>query len=93
MVTTLTSAIALSARSVLEQAGLDPADPANIATLTILVGAVMAVLGLLRLGSVMGFVSNAVMTGRPTRSARSSTGSRTSEAGTRQPRSSRPARS
>ncbi len=63
MVTTLTSAIALSSRSVLDQAGLDPADPANIAMLAILVGAVMLLFGVLRLGSVMGFVSNAVMTG------------------------------
>lgn len=63
MVTTLTSAIALSSRSVLEQAGLDPTDPGNVAMLVILVGAVMLLFGVLRLGSVMGFVSNAVMTG------------------------------
>lgn len=63
MVTTLTSAIALSSRSVLEQTGLDPADPANVAMLVILVGAVMVLFGVLRLGSIMGFVSNAVMTG------------------------------
>jgi SulP family sulfate permease len=31
MVTTLTSAIALSSRSVLRDAGLDPADPRNVA--------------------------------------------------------------
>lgn len=63
MVTTLTSALALSSRSVLTEAGLDPADPANIAALVIVVGAVMLVFGLLRLGSMMNFVSNAVMTG------------------------------
>jgi SulP family sulfate permease len=63
MVTTLTSAIALSSRSVLQQAGLDPADPGNIAILVVLVGAVMVLFGVLRLGSIMGFVSNAVMTG------------------------------
>ncbi len=63
MVTTLTSAIALSSRSVLTQAGLDPTAPANIAALTLCVGAVMAVLGVLRAGSIMSFVSNAVMTG------------------------------
>lgn len=63
MVTTLTSAIALSSRSVLDQAGLDPADPGNVAMLAILVGAVMLLFGALRLGSIMGFVSNAVMTG------------------------------
>lgn len=63
MVTTLTSAIALSSRSVLAAAHLDPHRPANIAALVIVVGAVMAVMGLLRFGSVMDFVSNAVMTG------------------------------
>ncbi|WP_456787826.1 SulP family inorganic anion transporter [Cellulomonas sp. P5_C5] len=63
MVTTLTSAIALSSASVLAGAGLDPHDPGAIATLTLLVGVVMLVLGLLRLGSVMQFVSTAVMTG------------------------------
>jgi SulP family sulfate permease len=63
MVTTLTSAIALSSQSVLKEAGLDPTDLHNIATLTLLVGLVMAAFGLLRLGSIMGFVSNAVMTG------------------------------
>ncbi|TWD81678.1 SulP family sulfate permease [Kribbella amoyensis] len=63
MVTTLTSAIALSSRSVLSDAGLDPGDAGALATLTILVGLVMLIMGLLRLGSVMSFVSTAVMTG------------------------------
>ena len=63
MVTTLTSAIALTSRSVLADAGLDPADPANIAALALVVGAVMLIFGLLRFGSIMNFVSNAVMTG------------------------------
>lgn len=63
MTTTLTSAIALTSRSVLGDAGLDADDPANLATLTVLVGVVMLLLGVLRLGSVMSFVSNAVMTG------------------------------
>lgn len=63
MVTTLTSAIALSSQSVLSDAGLDPGDAGALATLTILVGLVMLVMGLLRLGSVMSFVSTAVMTG------------------------------
>jgi SulP family sulfate permease len=63
MTTTLTSAIALTSQSVLSGAGLDPHDLNNVATLTLLVGVVMVVFGLLRLGSVMGFVSNAVMTG------------------------------
>ena len=63
MVTTLTSAIALSSRSVLKEAGLDPADPANVAALAVVVGVVMLVFGLLRFGSIMNFVCNAVMTG------------------------------
>ncbi len=63
MTITLTSAIALTSQSVLTDAGLDPNDVNNIATLTVLVGVVMVILGLLRLGSVMSFVSNAVMTG------------------------------
>ncbi len=63
MVTTLTSAIALSSHSVLKEAGLDPSDPANVAALALWVGVVMGVLGLLRAGSIMNFVSNAVMTG------------------------------
>jgi SulP family sulfate permease len=63
MVTTLTSAIALSSQSVLSDAGLDPGDAGALATLTVLVGLVMLIMGLLRLGSVMSFVSTAVMTG------------------------------
>ncbi|WP_426595604.1 SulP family inorganic anion transporter [Cellulomonas sp. McL0617] len=63
MVTTLTSAIALSSQSVLAAAGLDPGDLGALATLTVLVGVVMLVMGLLKLGSVMSFVSTAVMTG------------------------------
>lgn len=63
MVTTLTSALALSSRSVLAAAGLDPSDPRNVATLGIVVGAVMLIFGLLKFGSIMNFVSNAVMTG------------------------------
>lgn len=63
MVTTLTSALALTSRSVLAAAGLDPTDPANIAALALVVGVVMLVFGLLKFGSIMNFVSNAVMTG------------------------------
>lgn len=63
MVTTLTSAIALSANSVLSQAGLDPTDVGNLAMLSIAVGLVMLILGVLRVGAIMDFVSNAVMTG------------------------------
>ncbi|MFD4373383.1 SulP family inorganic anion transporter [Streptomyces sp. NPDC058486] len=63
MVTTLTSAIALTSQSVLSDAGLDPKDAGNVALLTVMVGAVMLLMGALRLGAVMSFVSNAVMTG------------------------------
>ncbi len=63
MVTTLTSAIALTSQSVLSDAGLDPHSGANVAALTVLVGVVMAIMAALRLGVVMSFVSNAVMTG------------------------------
>lgn len=63
MVTTLTSALALTSQSVLSAAGLDPTDPSNIAALVIVAGAVMLVFGLLRFGAMMNFVSNAVMTG------------------------------
>ncbi|HEX3289215.1 MAG TPA: SulP family inorganic anion transporter [Mycobacterium sp.] len=63
MVTTLTSAIALSSRSVLKEACLDPTDLANVAALAVVVGVVMLIFGLLRFGSIMNFVSNAVMTG------------------------------
>ncbi|GAA1935041.1 SulP family inorganic anion transporter [Streptomyces durmitorensis] len=63
MVTTLTSAIALTSQSVLSDAGLDPKDAGNVATLTLMVGVVMLLMGLLRLGVVLSFVSNAVMTG------------------------------
>ncbi|MER8046971.1 SulP family inorganic anion transporter, partial [Streptomyces sp. NPDC094032] len=63
MITTLTSAIALTGQSVLADAGLDPHDAGNVAALTVLVGVVMLLLGLLRLGVVLSFVSNAVMVG------------------------------
>lgn len=63
MVTTLTSAIALTSQSVLSDAGLDPKDAGNVATLTLMVGVVMLLMGVLRLGVVLSFVSNAVMTG------------------------------
>lgn len=63
MVTTLTSAIALTSNSVLVGAGLDPGNLGAVATLTVMVGVVMLTLGLLKLGSVMSYVSTAVMTG------------------------------
>jgi SulP family sulfate permease len=64
MISTLTSAIALSIASVLSVAGIDPnTNPNAIFTITLLVGATMFVAGLLRLGKLVSFVSNAVMTG------------------------------
>jgi SulP family sulfate permease len=63
MVTTLTSALALTSKSVLTAAGLDPTNPSNIAALVLVAGAVMLLFGLLRFGAMMDFVSNAVMTG------------------------------
>ncbi|MEV0268022.1 SulP family inorganic anion transporter [Hamadaea sp. NPDC050747] len=62
MVTTLTSAIALTANGVLADAQLD-FTTGNIAALAVLTGLVMLLLGLLRLGVVLNFVSHAVMTG------------------------------
>ncbi|MFE2559657.1 SulP family inorganic anion transporter [Streptomyces sp. NPDC059352] len=50
MVTTLTSAIALTSQSVLSDAGLDPQATGNIATLTLLAGLVMPLMRVLRLG-------------------------------------------
>lgn len=63
MVTTLTSAIALTSQAVLGDAGLDPHAAGNVGALTVLVGVIMALMAVLRLGVVMSFVSNAVMTG------------------------------
>lgn len=63
MITTVTSAIALTGNSVLASAGIAPNNLGAIATLTVMVGIVMLVFGLLHLGSAMAFVSTAVMTG------------------------------
>lgn len=64
MMSTLTSAIALATGSVLQNAGIqDSQMPAALFTITFLVGTIMFVLGILRLGSIVNFVSNAVMTG------------------------------
>ena len=64
MMSTLTSAIALATGSVLQTADVQSSQmPAALFTITFLVGAIMFVLGLARLGSIVNFVSNAVMTG------------------------------
>jgi SulP family sulfate permease len=64
MISTLTSAIALSTASVIQVAGIQHSHmPQALFTVTLLVGTVMFVMGLLRLGTIVNFVSNAVMTG------------------------------
>jgi SulP family sulfate permease len=64
MMSTLTSAIALATGSVLQTAGIQDSQlPGALFTITFITGAVMFLLGLFRLGSIVNFVSNAVMTG------------------------------
>ncbi|MCB0201379.1 MAG: SulP family inorganic anion transporter, partial [Anaerolineae bacterium] len=64
MISTLTSAIALSTASVMQSADIQSNQmPAALFTITFLVGVMMLILGLLRLGSLVNFVSNGVMTG------------------------------
>ena len=64
MISTLTSAIAICTGSVIQHAGIDVAShPQALFTITFLVGAIMFLMGLLRLGSIVNYVSNAVMTG------------------------------
>lgn len=64
MISTLTSAIALTVGSILEDSGLGgDALPGALFTITLLTGAVMLLMGLLKMGGLVDFVSNAVMTG------------------------------
>ncbi|MDH6143614.1 SulP family sulfate permease [Kitasatospora sp. GP30] len=63
MVTTLTSAIALTSGGALRQARLDPTVPGNVAALTLLVALAMALFALLRLGSLLRLVPAGAMTG------------------------------
>lgn len=64
MMSTLTSAIALTTGGILDGSGYTGAQiPQAVFTLTLLAGLIMAVLGALRLGSIVNYVSNAVMTG------------------------------
>ena len=64
MISTLTSAIALTTASVLTKADIQSSQlPQALFTVTFLTGAIMFLLGLARLGSIVNFVSNAVMTG------------------------------
>jgi sulfate permease, SulP family len=64
MISTLTSAIALTTASVITKANIQSSQmPQALFTVTFLTGAIMFLLGLARLGSIVNFVSNAVMTG------------------------------
>jgi len=64
MISTLTTAIALSTASVMQVAGITSSQmPGALFTITFLAGATMFVLGLARLGSLVNYVSNEVMTG------------------------------
>ena len=64
MMSTLTSAIALATGSVLTKANIQSSQmPQALFTITFMVGVIMFVLGLARLGMIVNFVSNAVMTG------------------------------
>ncbi len=64
MMSTLTSAIAITTGSVLTNAGIQSSQmPGALFTITLITGAIMFVLGILRLGSIFNYVSNAVMTG------------------------------
>ena len=61
MISTLTSAIALTMKGVLE--GENLSSTSAVVTLTLVAGAMMFLLGVLKLGKVVNYVSNAVMTG------------------------------
>ncbi len=64
MISTLTSAIAISTKSVINVANFESSTiPEALFTLTFLIGVVMLVLGVLRLGKIVNFVSNAAITG------------------------------
>jgi SulP family sulfate permease len=64
MMSTLTSAIALTMAGVLGEGGYQDAEVVQaVVTMSLLAGAIMFLLGLFKLGKVVNFVSNAVMTG------------------------------
>ena len=64
MMSTLTSAIALTMAGILDEVGYSSDQiPQAVVTMSLLAGAIMLVLGVLKLGKVVNFVSNAVMTG------------------------------
>lgn len=63
MITTLTSAIALTARAALERANLNPADPHAVAALTLTVGLLMAAAALVGLGRLLMWIPRAALGG------------------------------
>ncbi|GAB4233334.1 MAG: SulP family inorganic anion transporter [Chlamydiales bacterium] len=64
MISTATTAIAVSTQSVLSLVNLEAKIlPEALVTLTFLVGIIMLLLGVFRMGRMIDFVSNAVMTG------------------------------
>lgn len=63
MITTLTSAVALTSASALERAHLSPADPRAVAALALTVGAVMAAAGLLGFGRLVTWIPRAALGG------------------------------
>jgi SulP family sulfate permease len=63
MVTTLTSAVALTSRTALERAHLSPADPRAVAALALTVGLVMAAAGLLGFGRLVTWIPRAALGG------------------------------
>jgi SulP family sulfate permease len=64
MMSTLTSAIALTMGGILDEAGYTGGQVTQaVVTMALLAGLIMVLLGALRLGKVVNYVSNAVMTG------------------------------
>lgn len=64
MMSTLTSAIALTMGGILDQSGYSGDEIQRaVVTMALLAGLLMAALGVLKLGRIVDFVSNAVMTG------------------------------
>lgn len=64
MMSTLTSAIALTTGGVLTSAGITSAQTSQAAfTLALMSGLAMTILGILKLGKIVNYISNAVMTG------------------------------
>jgi sulfate permease, SulP family len=64
LMSTLTSAIALTMDGILDEAGYAAAQvPQAVVTMALLAGLLMVVLGVLKLGVIVNYFSNAVMTG------------------------------